>query len=232
MPGFVSVVPVIELVCSAVDPRASPEPSAGCVTRPDPVERPLNSTRSRSANSASDEHIFIHFRTKAFSDEVRSWTCISESFGCHVAHGVNETDRGNWRQNLTFCAVILTSSWGLRLLQLHHVIVGACEGDWRLQLPAHRLPHNAVFFTPLNIGATLFCFLMLDFDERGEKLQTQPARLQQTQLEEIRLLQGSSITQCNHSGMRQQTETLHPAAQNKTLISIFFSRLTGGYQRH
>lgn len=71
MPLYISVVSVTELVFSAVDQKASPELSVDCVTPPDPVARPLNSTRSHSADSPSqlgglDELVFIHLKTKAF----------------------------------------------------------------------------------------------------------------------------------------------------------------------
>lgn len=45
---------VSELGFSAVDQRAYPGLSTDCVTQPDPLEQPLNSTKSPSADPASE----------------------------------------------------------------------------------------------------------------------------------------------------------------------------------
>lgn len=47
---FLSVVSVRKLGFSAVDQKASPGLCTDCVTQPDPLGRPLNSTRSPSAD--------------------------------------------------------------------------------------------------------------------------------------------------------------------------------------
>lgn len=139
--SYVSVVSVIELECSAVDPKASPEPSAGCVTRPDPVERPLNSIRSHSANSSSqpgglNEHIFYSFLN------LLAVTCL-------VA--LTKLTKGIWGR----ASLVWRSSWrpaeGFGCCSF---ITWFCEQDWRLQRLAHSLAHNAVFFfSPPSIGA-------------------------------------------------------------------------------
>lgn len=51
-----SLVSVSESGFSAVDQRESPRRSTNCATRPDPLEQPLNSTRSPSADRTAAPH--------------------------------------------------------------------------------------------------------------------------------------------------------------------------------